>query len=116
MARPAARRQTDQGSQSKLTPYRVGQDFPMVKPTTHRHTRKNNMKAEVTQKGALDMQVCIPAEWTDRQITDFANENNPCGTMNGWFIRRLGDEALSGAPERNPCAERPDFVHVMLDA
>lgn len=74
------------------------------------------MTAVVTRRGALDMQVCVPADWTDEQAKAFADRENACGTENGWFIRRAGDEALAGAPERRPCADRPNFAHIMLDA
>lgn len=74
------------------------------------------MAAEITRRGALDMQVCVPAEWTDEQVLAFANDGNPCGTTNGWFIRKEGDEALAGCPERNPCESRANHVHIMLDA
>jgi hypothetical protein len=74
------------------------------------------MKPEVTKTGALDMQVCVPADWTDEQIKDFADRENLCGTTHGWAIRREGDPFLMGCPERVHCASRPGFVHVMLDA
>ena len=74
------------------------------------------VKPEVILRGVLDMQVCVPADWTDEQVKDFADRENRCGTSHGWFIRREGDKALFGSPERNPCAERSGFVHVMLDA
>ncbi len=32
--------------------------------------------AEVTRCGALDMQVCVPAEWTDEQVKAFADREN----------------------------------------
>lgn len=70
----------------------------------------------VTKRGALDMQVCVPKEWTDEQVIDLANSDNPCGTTNGWFIRRQGDKALSGSDERVQCSNNPAFVHIMLDA
>lgn len=70
----------------------------------------------VTRRGALDMQVCVPADWTDDLIKEFAERENSCGTSNGWQIRKSGDEALHGMPERNPCRERAGYVHVMLDA
>lgn len=75
-----------------------------------------NNRPVVTRTGALDMQVCVPAEWPDRAVVDFAESENPCGTTGGWHIRREGDKALAGAPERQPCAERTDCVHIMLDA
>jgi hypothetical protein len=55
---------------------------------------------QVTRRGALDMQVCVPADWTEDKIKEFANTRNPCGTENGWFIREEGDLSL----------------HLMLDA
>jgi len=74
------------------------------------------MTAEVTRRGVLDMQVCIPAEWTDEQVVDFSERENPCGTTNGWHIRRQGNPHLAGDPERASCRDRANYVHIMLDA
>lgn len=74
------------------------------------------MVAEVIRRGALDMQVCVPTEWTDEQVLDFAGRENLCGTTNGWFIRCQGAEALAGDDERVPCQDRSGHVHIMLDA
>ena len=74
------------------------------------------MEAEVTKMGCLDMQVCVPKDWTDEQVTALANSKNPCGTDGGWVIRKEGDRKLAGSSERNPCANRPGFVHITLDA
>jgi hypothetical protein len=74
------------------------------------------MVAEVTRRGIFDMQVCVPARWSDEQVLYFAGRENPCGTEGGWFIRRQGDGALNGADERTPCSERTGHVHIMLDA
>lgn len=74
------------------------------------------MSAAVTRAGLLDMQVCVPAEFTDDQVLEFAERENPCGTTAGWQIRRAGDPHLSGCDERVQCQERPDHVHIMLDA
>lgn len=70
----------------------------------------------VTKRGALDCQVCVPKDWSDRQVVEFAERENPCGTENGWQIRRQGDEALQGDDERVPCKGRRGFIHIMLDA
>lgn len=75
-----------------------------------------NRPAAVTRIGAIDMQVCVPEQWTDEQVVEFAEKENPCGTDAGWQIRREGDPALDGAPERNPCTARRGCVHIMLDA
>jgi hypothetical protein len=74
------------------------------------------MSAEVTRRGALDMQVCVPAGWTDAEVKEFADRENLCGTDNGWHLRKEGDAALAGDPERVPCASRAGHVHIMLDA
>lgn len=74
------------------------------------------MTAQVTRRGALDMQVCVPAGWTDEQVKEFADRENMCGTENGWHIRRQGDAALAGANERMTCGTLTDHVHIMLDA
>jgi hypothetical protein len=72
--------------------------------------------ASVSREGIFDVQVCVPAGWTDEQVVAFANEAYPCSTRGGWFIRREGDHALCGDPERCQCEEDPNNVHVMLDA
>lgn len=74
------------------------------------------MSAEVTRVGGLDMQVCVPTDWTDEQVKTFADNANLCGTSLGWVIRKEGDPHLAGAPERCPCAERAGYVHITLDA
>lgn len=74
------------------------------------------MTAEVTRKGGLDMQVCVPADWTDDEAMTFAEQQYPCGTQHGWQIRRKGDPNLRGAPERAPCHSRTGHVHITLDA
>lgn len=70
----------------------------------------------VTQFRAFSLQVCVPTDWQDAQVVKFAEQRCRCGTDAGWQIRREGDQFLAGDPERVPCAERPGFVHVMLDA
>lgn len=74
------------------------------------------MSAEVTKSGALAMQVCVPAEWTDQQVKEFADGANMCGTEVGWQIRKVGDPCLGKDPERQPCGSRAGHVHIMLDA
>lgn len=73
-------------------------------------------KPEVTRSGVLDMQVCVPEDYTDEQVIEFAERLFPCGTSLGWQIRRDGSERLAGMPERNPCSKKKGFVHIMLDA
>ncbi len=74
------------------------------------------MTEEVTRAGALDMQVCVPSDWTNEQVKEFADRENICGTEHGWHIRKRGDPAVAGAAERVACAQRSDHVHIMLDA
>jgi len=74
------------------------------------------MKPEVIKLTLTDMQVCVSADWTDREVIAFAEGRGPSGTKDGWAIRKEGDVDLAGAPERNPCADDDSFVHIMLDA
>ena len=74
------------------------------------------MGAMVTRRGFLDMQVCVPKDWTDEQVKDFADRENVCGTTHGWQIRRQGHEYLGGCDERVQCVECAGNVHIMLDA
>ena len=75
------------------------------------------MEPEVTYTGVLDMQVCVPENYTDEQIIAFANEANPCGTTAGWAIRKQGSTLLAGQKERVACDDNPvNRVHIMLDA
>lgn len=73
-------------------------------------------QAAVTLRRFLAMQVCVPARWSDHQVIAFAERSNPSGTTSGWQIRRQGDPALAGDPERAACDHRAGFVHIMLDA
>lgn len=72
--------------------------------------------AVVSRQGVFDMQVCVPKDWTDEEVLAFANKEYPCGTKNGWVIRKEGDRLLEGDKERVTCEDRPKFVHIMLDA
>lgn len=76
------------------------------------------MDPQVTHYGFLSIQVCVPSDYTDEQVADFAEKDYPCGTDNGWHIRPEGHELLAGCHERVPCdsTSRPNFVHIMLDA
>lgn len=74
------------------------------------------MTAVVTKYGALSMQVCVPADWSDDQAIAFAERKYPCGTENGWSIRREGDAALRGDAERVACSANAAYVHIMIDA
>jgi hypothetical protein len=70
----------------------------------------------VTRVKVLSMQVCVPKDWNDDQVVNFAEKENPCGTTAGWGIIRQGDERLQGTDARVQCVERPTFVHVCLGA
>jgi hypothetical protein len=98
--------------------YNEDRAYELGDPTMTRYLQEDEEEwgAETTRTGALDMQVCVPKDWTDEQVKEFADLDNPCGTINGWFIRKQGDKALAGADERVPCSDRKGFVHVMLDA
>lgn len=74
-----------------------------------------SLNPEVTKRSALSCQVCVPADYSDIRVKEFADLANPAGLPAGWLVRKQGDPALCGCDERVPCKSRPDFVHVMLD-
>ena len=78
--------------------------------------KNKNIKPEIIRSGMLDMQVCVPSEWTDKQVIEFAGRMNFCGTINRWQIRKKGDKLLGGDNERVKCEEKDGYVHIMLDA
>ena len=79
-------------------------------------TELQELEPQVVKRSFLSKQVCVPGTWTDEQIIEFATQDGPSGTEKGWTIRRQGDPALIGCPERNPCENNLAKVHVMLDA
>jgi hypothetical protein len=66
--------------------------------------------------GIFDVQVCVPKNTSDKDVIEFAEKKEQCGTTNGWTIRKNGDPKLSGAAERVQCSKNPDNCHIMLDA
>ncbi|SEN61221.1 hypothetical protein [Palleronia pelagia] len=72
--------------------------------------------AELTRRGIFDLQVCVPSDWKDDQVVDFAETQFPSGTEDGWQIRREGNHDLRGDPERVQCSKHSTRVHIMLDA
>ena len=76
----------------------------------------SNRHSVVLRRGPIDCQVCVPASWSDAEVIAFTERVSPSGTSNGWKIRRTGDPGLGGDPERNPCADRNTFIHMILDA
>lgn len=74
------------------------------------------MIAEIIYHGWLDIQVCVPEDWTDDQVLKFAAKENIDSAGNDWVIRREGDMALADDPERAPCEDKGGYSHLMLDA
>ncbi len=70
----------------------------------------------VTMTCLFGVQICVPSDWTDEQVLELAEKEYPCGTEDGWRIRREGSPLLDGQPERVQCADDPGMVHIMLDA
>jgi len=72
--------------------------------------------ASVMMKGHISMEVCVPAEWSDEQVLEFAEKQNHCRTASGWTIRSECDRSISEAKDRVQCVTRKDYVHIMLDS
>jgi len=68
---------------------------------------------EIVRWSLLNLQVCVPEEYTDAEVIEFADHNHRTGLDHGWRIVRA-DEMTDGSPERNPCSQRKGCVHVLL--
>ena len=73
-------------------------------------------RGTLNRAGLIDCQVCVPESWDDEQVIYFTEFAYPCGTENGWQIRKAGNKGLGGDPERQPCEKRKGYVHIILDA
>lgn len=56
--------------------------------------------------GVFDFHVCVPGDWSDEQIEDFAESACECGKFGEWKVQ--GD--------RLDCPNREGFVHMSLTA
>lgn len=72
------------------------------------------MSAEVTRCGLIDLQVCVPEDWSDAQAEQFANAERPTGIDSRWTLRAADDPAQNGAPIRVACDSRAHHVHIMM--
>jgi len=68
----------------------------------------------IPRYGVLDMQICVPKEFTDEQVIEAAECHNASGTSNGWKICKEGSAWLDGCPERVQCEKYPENVHIKL--
>jgi len=73
-------------------------------------------KPEIVRYGLLSVQVCVPKTFSDEEAKEFVDGAYSSGTADGWHMRKDGDKALCGDPERAQCHEREDCVHIMFDA
>lgn len=72
---------------------------------------------EIVQKSGLNfVQVCVPDNWTDLSVVNFAKKDYPCRTSSGWAIRKQKDIRKKNTKEREPCQLRKSFVHIILHA
>jgi len=69
---------------------------------------------EIIQTKLLAMQLCVPSDWTNEQIIEFAEERNPAGTSAGWRVCEDGHKCLGGYPARVNCDEHPGFIHTVV--
>ena len=71
-------------------------------------------EAQIIRIGFFQMQLCVPKEFSDKEIIEFAERENPAGTQNGWNLVRDGDEILGGDSARVQCLEIEDNIHVVV--
>lgn len=66
---------------------------------------------EIVRWSLLSLQVCVPEEYTDEAVTEFANKNQPTGLDHDWQIKT---DYENPANIRVPCESRRGCVHVVL--
>lgn len=70
----------------------------------------------IIKEGVFALGVCVPADWTDEQISQWATKVYHCGATSGWHVRKEGDRLITeDSPERGVCEKDPSRVHVVLD-
>ena len=69
-------------------------------------------RPEVVKELFLAIQVCVPVDWLQKQIEEFANDQVICGTKSGWMMRTepIGDDLV-----KMECNEKEGFVHIIMD-
>ena len=77
-------------------------------------TVKESVPTVLVEK-MFDLQVCVPKDWTDNDVEQFANSRSPAGTQNGWKVMHTGHKYLGGDPERVVCSDNPEYVHMRLE-
>lgn len=73
----------------------------------------DNLEPQVTQRGLLHCQVCVPKDWTPEQARDWLQSVNPAGTRAGWIFVD-SSEQLSGDQPIVECRLRNGFVHMVF--
>lgn len=66
----------------------------------------------VVREGLFQIQVCVPSNWNDEQVTRWTNETSLCGTTKGWTI----DKDNPNSRERVQCEKFATHVHIILNA
>lgn len=68
---------------------------------------------DIINHNVLSVQACVPADWKDKQITDFVEEE--CGSTD-WNVRKKDSSRFAfNEPARARCSTRQGFVHVVVD-
>lgn len=80
-----------------------------------REGMENVFEPMVKVRGHLFIQVCVSHWWTDEHILVFAEIMESREAVGGWSPRKEGNSLLEGGSERQPCPDRPGFVHMALD-
>lgn len=70
--------------------------------------------ATIAREGFLGMQVCVPKEWSDGEVETWVNQERPLNMSGGWTMCKEGDDQLAGDPERVPCHNCDENVHILL--
>lgn len=68
------------------------------------------MTVEILGVKLLGIHVCAPKDMAHDDVIAAVEREHPCGTTHGWQV----SERPTAAPVQ--CDEKPDHVHLVLDA
>lgn len=66
-----------------------------------------NPEPQTVRMHVFSSQVCVPEDYTDQQVLQFVENENPAGTAGGWQI-------AENVEQRVKCDKREGYVHIVV--
>lgn len=69
-------------------------------------------KATIVARWYLSMALCVPVQWTNQQVEQFATEVDG---RTGWRVRPDESPIWSDGVRPYPCPTNPGYIHLIVD-